>query len=310
MLQFNAKFFEGEWRCDFYVQSEMKRAWAAQIEILQEIDRICRENDIRYFADSGTLLGTIRHKGFIPWDDDMDIAMLREDYDIFCRIAKETLSGDYELCISGKDGWEQPFMRVINGREPNCSDEYMERFHGCPYVVGVDIFPLDYLPKGQAEQDVIYSIFQQLGTLKEYIQNDLDIKIREALILEVEKNLQITFDRNKDWNVQILDIMDACCRLYNSEECEEIVCYTFWVIGNGICRYKKEWYEKSIYLPFENVMVPVPHQYDEVLKATYGDYMKPQKYTAEHDYPFYKKQKEILKEKGIIYTGNMYAKIF
>lgn len=310
MLQFDNKFFEGEWRCDFYVQSEMKRAWAAQMEILQEIDRICRENNICYFADSGTLLGAVRHKGFIPWDDDIDIAMLREDYDKFSRIADKELDKVYALYFPGKEKWEQPFMRVVNGSGPNCGEEHMRRFHGCPYVVGVDIFPLDYLPTDQAERDVIYNIFKQLTVLMEYIRNDLDAEITEALIAEVERNIQICFNREQDMTKQILDIMESCCRLYKREESEEVACYTFWAIENGKYRFRKEWYEKWSYMSFENILVPVPEKYDEILSATYGDYMKLVKYTAAHGYPFYKEQKKSLEDRGIVYTGNVYAKIF
>ena len=78
-------FLEGEIRNSFYVESMMKKVWAAQLEVLNEIDRICKKHNITYFADWGTLLGTVRHKGFIPWDDDMDITMKRQDYIKFAR---------------------------------------------------------------------------------------------------------------------------------------------------------------------------------------------------------------------------------
>ena len=78
-------FLEGEIRNSFYVESMMKKVWAAQLEVLHEIDRICKKHNITYFADWGTLLGAVRHKGFIPWDDDMDITMKRQDYIKFAR---------------------------------------------------------------------------------------------------------------------------------------------------------------------------------------------------------------------------------
>ena len=80
MLEFDKTFFEEEERCGFVVEPMMKSVWAAQLEVLENIDRICKENGIKYFADWGTLLGAVRHKGFVPWDDDMDICMLRPDY--------------------------------------------------------------------------------------------------------------------------------------------------------------------------------------------------------------------------------------
>ena len=69
----------------------LRKVQLTLLDIAKEIKRVCEENDIRYFLYRGTFLGAVRHQGFIPWDDDMDFAMLREDYDIFCRIAPEKL---------------------------------------------------------------------------------------------------------------------------------------------------------------------------------------------------------------------------
>ena len=88
-------FFKGEIRNSFYVEKLMKKVWAAQLEVLHDVDMLCKKHNIQYFADYGTLLGAVRHKGFIPWDDDMDISMKREDYTKFCEIAQKELAGTY-----------------------------------------------------------------------------------------------------------------------------------------------------------------------------------------------------------------------
>ena len=79
-MQFTQDFFKPEIREEFEIQAMMKRAWAAQMEVLQVVADICEENGLQYFADGGTLLGAVRHQGFIPWDDDIDICLKREDY--------------------------------------------------------------------------------------------------------------------------------------------------------------------------------------------------------------------------------------
>lgn len=88
-------FFDAEERCGYYVSSEKKGVWAVLLDMLNQVARICEWHDIKWFADGGTLLGAARHSGFMPWDDDIDIRMLRPDYDRFCEVAKKELKHPY-----------------------------------------------------------------------------------------------------------------------------------------------------------------------------------------------------------------------
>ena len=128
---FQDAFFQDEIREDFFIEKKMKHAWAAQMEVLKEIDRICKRNEIRYFADSGTLLGAVRHKGFIPWDDDIDLAMLREDYLRFFSVADKELPDGWRI-LDLAHGSDQLFGRITNGDRYDSGADHMLRFHGCP----------------------------------------------------------------------------------------------------------------------------------------------------------------------------------
>ena len=153
-MYFDDKYFKTEEIDGFVVDSMMKRAWAAEMEIMQEIDRICKENDLQYYAAWGTLLGTIRHKGFIPWDDDIDIWMKRKDYNRFIEIIKKELDSTFCIChYSTLEQWDQYFLRITNGREINTNEEHLKRFHGFPFVAGVDVFPLDYISDDEEEDE-------------------------------------------------------------------------------------------------------------------------------------------------------------
>ena len=149
-------FFENEIREGFFVAKEMKCAWAAQMEVLVNIDKFCRKNEIKYFADCGTLLGAVRHKGFIPWDDDIDICMERKDYLKFVAMASQGLPYPMKLLSVYNSDWEEAFIRVVNNTKVDFSQEHLKIWHGCPWVVGIDIFPLDVLPDIKEEREVLF----------------------------------------------------------------------------------------------------------------------------------------------------------
>mgnify|MGYP004668119755 FL=1 len=165
-------YLNGEIRDGFYVESTMKKAWAAEIEVLNEVDRICRQHDIQYFADWGTLLGTIRHKGFVPWDDDMDITMKREDYTRFCQIVRQE-QGELEIINFHTDPeWKDMLSRVINGRSVNYTEEHLRKYHGFPYVAGLDIFPLDYVAPTEEEDKLQCSMISIVEAFSANIRNN------------------------------------------------------------------------------------------------------------------------------------------
>ena len=114
-MEFKPDFFKGEIRDGFYIDPMMKCAWTVQMDVLEDVQKLCRANNIQYFADGGTLLGTIRHQGYIPWDDDIDIAMLRPDYDRFLEIIKREWKDKYVLKIPGETGnYTMPFTKILN----------------------------------------------------------------------------------------------------------------------------------------------------------------------------------------------------
>ena len=131
--------------------SELKKI---QVDILNYFDAFCKKNDICYWIDYGTLLGAVRHKGFIPWDDDIDISLKREDYTEFIRLLSEELpkgfvmSGMYAASERLQQAAHSQCIRVIADEELWDFNDYMKRFHGFPYQrIGIDIFPIDYMPK-------------------------------------------------------------------------------------------------------------------------------------------------------------------
>lgn len=296
MIEYRESYFEGELRDGFYVESKMKRAWAAQIEVLEEIKRVCKKHDIRFFADWGTLLGTVRHGGFIPWDDDLDIGMLRNDYMRFLEIAPTELGEIFRLksvyCDSTHNNVK---ARIITGTSMNFEKAYLQRFHGCPYVVGVDIFPIDYIPreKGKSEMqnkmiEMAMTIIASIPETPPYSKEEMELvnKFAESVGAKIDQELPIPHELKK--------IVDRISAFYGPDDGDE-VCSMIDLAMGWDYHAKKEWYAKSIEMPFEQTTIPVPIGYEGILQIKYSDeYMTPIQGASSHDYPFYEKQEQAL----------------
>lgn len=298
-IRFSDDFFQDEIRNGFFVEHKMKCAWAAQMEVLVEIGRICRRHRIQYFADCGTLLGAVRHKGFIPWDDDIDLAMLRDDYRKFFAIARQELPEDW-IVLEMDEEYDELFGRVANSSIYDSGEERLFHFHGCPYVVGVDIFPIDYVPPVKEEEEVWYFISKYLFELMRNMKRFGEMNIRDSIepgLQMMEEMCRVKFDRNGNLERQVRELLNTIVQMYPSRDAEELE-YIIWDLKNKEQRYKykPEWYAKSIDVPFENIMIPIPIGYTEVLRVLFGDdYMVPVRESS-HDYPFYKKQDIQLEE--------------
>ncbi|MBO6113866.1 MAG: LicD family protein [Lachnospiraceae bacterium] len=295
-MDYPHKYFEDEVREGFYVMGQMKRVWAAQIEVMHEVDKICRRHNIKWFADCGTLLGAVRHKGYIPWDDDMDICMLRDEYNKFIEIAKDELPEGYsilKLDVKG-DPYYQYITRVTNGRRFEFDKDFLDRYHECQYPTGVDLFPLEYLSPNQeyeAERKVIArEVFAYADTVTEENEDDPDYK---DMISEVEQLCNIKIDEEMPTKQRMFIAAETLFKLYGSQGAEHVALMPYW-LKDSSHKYPIESFRESIMLPFEHTEIPVPIEYDRVLRFEYGDYMKPVNAGGMHDYPFFEALENML----------------
>lgn len=298
-MEISNSYFEDEVREGFYIPGMVKRAWAAELKVFDEVDRICRKHDITYFADYGTLLGAVRHRGFIPWDDDFDIVMYRRDYERFLQVAETELPEGYRVFnYQTHDDFWYFLARVVAKPRICFEEEHLKEFYGFPYIVGIDIFIMDNIAS-DAEQEELRAGMANfvLGVADGIGTSAMKGKRLEDSLSRVEELCQIKLENwqnEHQLKVQLYQLVESLFKKFNEEESEVIA----QMMPNGL-KYKnlwmpKEYYEKSIRLPFEYTSIPVPVAYDAVLSRKYNNYTESVSNIAGHNYPFFLSQRKQL----------------
>lgn len=267
-------FLEKEVICGFIVSSRRKRLWQQQMELFQFVDRICHQNDIKYFAIGGTLLGAVRHKGFIPWDDDMDLAMFRKDYERFVRIAmEEVVEPVFIQSPETEQDYAMPHIKIRNSSSTGAT-KYDFEFN---YNKGVfiDIFPIDNIPDNPLEKtDLLkgvhnYRKLLDVGARHYWYWKNVKTGDKE-LISDEDKNRFSTIV-NQRTIPAICQELDVFCSKYNDVETEYCGILALELTSERFF-WKRSWFSKQVVLPFEYLQIQCPSDYDAVLKKTYGDY--------------------------------------
>ena len=297
-ISFPNAFFEDEVREGFFVMSMVKRYWAAQIKVLSEIDRICRKHDIKWFADYGTLIGAVRHKGFIPWDDDMDISMMRKDYEKFFAAAREELPKGYKILnVHDEPEYGEMIGRIINSEVIDYNNAHLAQYYGCPYTVGVDIFPIDSVYDNEEQENDRKNRAQKVASAIGYVDKG-EVKAAECqkLLREIERENHIILHRHNNLHQQLMILLDKIYAECASEDTRNVAIMTFFV-SYGNHRFKRALFANRVRLEFENLFLWAPARYEEILSIEYGDFLNVNKAGGMHDYPVYIDQERTLREK-------------
>lgn len=298
MKEISMDFFRDEVRNGFFIPTAVKQAWAAQLQVLDVIETICRKHDITYFADWGTMLGTVRHGGYVPWDDDMDICMKRADYTRFKEAAKTELPKDFRIHDYEHQEVHWLFLsRVANSVHINFEPEHMKQFHNFPYIAGIDIFVLDYLYKDeQQETQRCEEVKHIIAVADSIIAGEIAQPVKEANLIQLEQKYHKTFNRkldNRHMGIELYRLAEEQMARVPKEESDRMAQIFPWgLLGNR--GQDKKYYEKFVRLPFENTTMPVPADYHRILSGRYHDYFKIYKVWSGHDYPYFEGQRKNL----------------
>lgn len=298
MIKFSDDFFKEEERNGYQVDSMMKKIWATEMDVLSYLIEVCKKNNITYFADWGTLLGAIRHKGFIPWDDDIDIVLKREDYNRLVKILNSDLPEDYYFSsVYGKNNHMQPFSCLMTARELPLSKDKVDRFYGCPFIAGVDIYVIDYVPRDKELAELQLNLCGMVYDLaRQYLEYEKEGTV-EGYIKHIEEMCNVQIERGDMVRKNLWRLYDQLCGMFKEDESDKLTWFSRLITRSEPYYLEKSWYESAIEVPFENMSIAVPVGYDELLKIKYGNYME-MKISGGHD--TFGKQREYLKKKGLI----------
>lgn len=257
-----------ETRCEFVVSTERKKLWRCLLEILSVIDDICKRHDISYFAIFGTLLGAVRHQGFIPWDDDLDIGIKRKDYDRFISIAQKEVHGKFFLQTSLTDrNYYREHARIRNSETTGISE--CLQANGCNNGIYVDIIPIEKY--SDSPMGKFHSAFSRvLGRI-------LYIKVRYKNMPRKTLRNKFLFycgcfinlkagHRFREW----IEARNAC-RDTGMLTLGDVY-YSHFSMSNLI--YSDDDFDDILEMKFENTTIPCPVGYVHILETTYGDYMR------------------------------------
>lgn len=251
------------------MDNNLEKIHRLELMIALDLKRICEKHDIKYFILAGTLLGSVRHKGFIPWDDDMDIGMLREDYNKFLDVCKKELDEKYFLQTWDTDS-EYPFsyakIRLKNTHFIEAFSEKSKMHNG----IFIDIFPFDAVPDNafaQKIQGIKYFVCKRLLWIKKGLGENIKANkkkyLKYNLFLFVSRFFKYESIKNYFYKTQLK---------YNHFTTEKIV-------TDGSNRYKKEsikrnWADNLVLTAFEGEEFYSFRDKEEYLTYFYGDYNK------------------------------------
>ena len=257
------------------MEHTLRELQLCELELVKAVLDICEKHHLTVFMMGGTFLGAVRHKGFIPWDDDVDLGMSRKDYETFLQVTARELPEGYVLRHFAKD----PDMAYYPAQVVDPSFEILDTSAmvektRCAWI---DLFPLDGMPKGRLgcffhKYRLLYlRMMLKFSQFSEVVAVGLAHRpLHERILIAVGKHLHLEsrLDTHKR-----MELIDRCLKKYPYEGARQVV--------NFMGAYKfREMFPKEIYdhlssYPFEDLMLPAPENYDAVLTQMYGDYMTP-----------------------------------
>lgn len=256
---------------------DMKEVWAVETDLLVQLLDVCKKHNLRVWVADGTLLGAVRHKGFIPWDNDIDVCMLRDDYDRLLQIGPDAFKHPYFLQSPYTDKHYYHAHAQLRNSETAAirpSDSYRPFNQG----IFIDIFPLDAVTDNMEQRQYVSRRVRKITRFLHAYDTPILLSGRIGLLFRKWKCRWQVW--RKGWQ-NIYREVDDVLRSTSLEQCSHVAEISFsgydFLLDKCI-------FDDTVMLPFENIEVPAPKDYDGFLRAVYGDsYMTPIQTGTAHD---------------------------
>lgn len=230
-----------EYRCDFLVNKSRKKLWKIELEMLVWVNKICDDNNLNYFLLGGSAIGAIRHKGFIPWDDDLDIGMFRSDFNKFIEIINNLDGFPYFIQYGQNDnGKISSLLRIRDSSSTGILREDFNR--NCNNGIFIEIYPFDNVPDNYLARKLQFTLSYVLyHGMHAYYYGSSSVKQFFGKILVIIIGYERTYD-----------IWQKNNQKFNNLDCQYVDTVSLpYYYRKGIHRFKKEWINNYCKVPFE-----------------------------------------------------------
>ena len=250
------------------MDNEIRQLQLKSLEILKVFKKFCDDNNLLFYFCGGCCIGTIRHKGFIPWDDDIDVFMPRKDFEKLQELWNKKMSDtQYKYCCSNENEFLRSLISYITDENTTFIKERQKDLdisHG----IRLEIIPLDGCPNSKIKRkiQIMWALIRQLFLNQEaFSSKGKGLEILSKILLAIFPKWKTRY--------KIAKYAEKKMTKYNIEDCDKIteLCTRYEYMKN---EYPKELFESAVYKEFEGELMPIPKGYDEYLKMAFGNYME------------------------------------
>lgn len=264
--------------CGYEVSAKVKRLWSLELDLVKHFIEVCTQFNLRYQITGGTLLGAVRHKGFIPWDNDIDIVMPREDYDKFLGIGKDAFKYPYFFQSPETENgrYFERYVKVRNTCSTASSQVFFDKGINCG--VFIDIFCLDELPDNRYVRRLFYWELNEIAKMQRFC---FDTPLKKNCKHWLQR-IVYRFILHRPDAAELFRLFNRKAGRFSGRNCRQVTTLEFGFRENVIWN-KSDWND-VVLLDFEDMHLAAPAGYDAVLKKQYGDYMRIPENKSTHDY--------------------------